>query len=129
MPLEVKKIYFTESEVRKALLNFSVLRKQYLDFNDIKKMIVNNTDEIHISLLVDHALEFEGNKLTYSNHEVAAALLAFCMALKIPLPKKGVKELHANKEYIYLKVSYQQVANFDEYKICHSLQNTHYIRN
>ena len=91
-------------------------------------MIITNSGEVQISLLVNQALEFEENKLNYSNHEVAAALLAFCMELKIPMPRSGVKELHENDECVFLKIKYQQDANFEEYRICNSMQNAHAMR-
>ena len=58
MPLEVKHIYFTESELRKALVNFSVLKKQYLEIEDVQKTIIDKADSVTVSLLVDKALEF-----------------------------------------------------------------------
>lgn len=93
MPLEVKHIYFTESELRKALVNFSVLRKNFLELEDVKKTIIDKADSISVSLLVDKALEFENDKLTFSHAEVAASLFAFSMVSKIPLPRRGKKRV------------------------------------
>ncbi len=129
MPLEVRNIYFTESDLRTALVNFSKLHKQFLKLNDIKEMVINNTDKVRVSLLVDQALELENDKILYSHAEVAAALLAFCMACKIPMPKSGIKELHANDENIYLKIRYDQEVNFAEYVICSGLQNSSHAAN
>lgn len=126
MPLEIKNIYFTDSELRKALINFSGLHNQFLELNDIKKVVIENVDEIQITMLIDKALEFEDDEISFSHAEVAAALLAFCMAVKIPLPKEGSKELHANNDNIYLKVRYQQDVDFETYKICNTLQNSSY---
>lgn len=123
MPLEIRKIYFTETDLRKALINFSILHKRYLRPEDIKEMIINNTDRVRVSVLVDQALELEENTINFSHSEVAAALLAFCMACKIPLPRSGVKELHANDDNIFLKIRFDQEINFEEYVICRGMQN------
>ena len=77
MPLEVKHIYFTGSELRKALVNFSVLKKQFLEIEDIKETIIDKADSVIVSLLVDKALAFENDKVTYSHAEVAASF--FCV--------------------------------------------------
>lgn len=123
MPLEVKHIYFTESELRKALVNFSVLKKQFLEIEDIKKTIIDKADSISVSLLVDKALEFENDKLTYSHAEVAASLFAFCMVSKIPLPRRGIKELHADDEKVYLTIRLDEEVNFEKYVISDTMKN------
>lgn len=124
MPLEEKFIYFTESELRKSLVNFSKLRNQYFDLFEIKNSVISENDNSKVTLLVDKALEFEGDKVAYSNAEVAAALLAFSMVAKIPIPKSGIKELRTKDNKLYLKISLEKEANFEEYVISKSMENT-----
>ncbi|MCF6215726.1 MAG: hypothetical protein L3J58_06080 [Emcibacter sp.] len=124
MPLEIKHIYFTESELRKALVNFSVLNKKHIRLEDIQESIVDSAESVQVSFLVDRALQLENNTVIFSNSEVAAALLAFCMVSKIPLPRKGIKELHANDEKIYLKIQLDQEINFEKYNINNMIQNS-----
>lgn len=124
MPLEIKHIYFTESELRKALMNFSVLRKQFIEIDDVKETIVNKAENVTVSLLVDQALEFENDKLEYNHAEVAAALFAFCMVSKIPLPRRGIKELHANDEKVYLTITLEEEVDFEKYVISNTLKNS-----
>ncbi len=126
MPLEIKKIYFTECELRKALINYSILHKKFLDVNDVKKMVINKDDTVKVSFLVDQALEFDEDKINYTHSEVAAALLAFCMACEIPVPRAGTKELHATEEQIVLKIRYEKEAKFEKYKICSDLQKVNF---
>lgn len=117
MPLEVKRIYFTEKEVRTALVNFSLLRKKYLDIDDIKKIEIKAEETVSVSMLVDQALAKEEENVTFSHAEVAAALFAFCMVSKIPLPRRGEKSLHANEEQIYLTIKLDQELDYDQYDI------------
>lgn len=124
MPLEIKHIYFTEVELRKALINFSVLKKQFIEIEDVKETIINKTDSVTISLLVDKALEMDNDKLEYSHAEVAASLFAFCMVSKIPLPRRGTKELHANEEKVYLTITLEEEVNFEKYVISNVLKNS-----
>ncbi len=124
MPLEIKHIYFTEDELRKALANFSVLKKQFFEIEDVQETIINRGDSVTVSLIVDKALEFENDKIDYSHAEVAASLFAFCMVSKIPLPKRGVKELHANEEKVYLTITLDEEVNFEKYVISNVHQNS-----
>ena len=124
MPLEIKHIYFTESELRKALINFSVLKKQFIEIEDVKKTIIDKADNVTVSFLVDKALAYENDKIKYTHAEVAAALFAFCMVSKIPLPKRGVKVLHANDEKVYLTITLEEEVNFEKYVISSGLQNS-----
>lgn len=123
MPLEVKHIYFTDSELRKALVNFSILKKQFLEIEDVQKTIIDKADSVTVSLLVDKALEFENDKLTFSHAEVAASLFAFCMVSKIPLPRRGIKELHADDDNVYLTIRLDEEVNFEKYVISNSMKN------
>lgn len=124
MPLEEKYIYFTEAELRKSLVNFSKLRKQYFDLFEIENSVISENDSSKVTLVVDKALEFEDDKITYSNAEVAAALLAFCMVAKIPIPKEGTKELHIKDKKLFLKISLDKEVSFEEYVISKSMENT-----
>ncbi|MBT5073380.1 MAG: hypothetical protein HOJ34_02935 [Kordiimonadaceae bacterium] len=117
MPLEIKHIYFTEDELRIALVNFSMLKKQFLEIEDIEKTIIDRADDVTISFLVDKALVFEDDKVSYSHAEVSAALFAFCMVARIPLPRRGIKELHANEENIYFTITLDEEADIEQYVI------------
>jgi hypothetical protein len=93
------------------------LKREFLEIEDVKETVIDKADKVTVSFLVDKALEFEDNKVSFSHGEVAAALFAFCMVLKIPLPRRGVKELHTNDEKIYLTITLEDEVNFEEYVI------------
>ena len=128
MPLEIKHIYFTESELKKALVNFSVLKKQFFETEDIKEIIIDKGKTLRITFKVDPGLGFDDNKIIYSHAEVAAALFAFCMVSKIPLPRRGVKELHANDEKVYLTITLEEDVQFEKYVISNVLKNSSEVK-
>lgn len=128
MPLEIKHIYFTEAELKKALVNFLVLKRQFLESEDIKETIIDKTNGVTVSLLVDKSLEIENNRIDFTHAEVAASLFAFCMVSKIPLPKRGIKELHANEEKVYLTITLEEEVNFEKYVISNVLKGSSEIK-
>lgn len=124
MPLEIKNIYFSEKEVRTALVNFSALNYEYLDVDDVEKIVIDKADSVRVSMLVDKTLGMEGNELSFSSAQVGAALMAFCMVSKIPLPKKGHKVLEADDDKISLKITLDQEINFEDYIISSRITNS-----
>ncbi|MBL4602589.1 MAG: hypothetical protein JKY84_07585 [Emcibacteraceae bacterium] len=128
MPLEIKHIYFTESELVNALINFSVLKKQFIEKEDVSETIIDRSDDISVTLRLDETLEFENDKVTYSHAEVAASLFAFCMVSKIPLPRRGIKELHANDEKVFVTITLEEEVNFEKYVISNVLDNVSEFR-
>ena len=125
MPLEIKNIYFNEKEVCTALVNFSILNHEYLDVDDVKKIVIDKADEVKISMLVDKTLGIENNEMSFTNAQVGAALMAFCMVSKIPLPKSGVKKLEVRDDKISLCIKFNQDVEFEDYKITSRISNTY----
>lgn len=104
MPKEVKNIYFSSIELRKALAKFSSKRNKFFDYSDIDDLTITDKPTINISCKVDEYLEFDDNNISFSEPEIAAALLSFCMDCKIPLPKTATKELHGNSNEVFLVI-------------------------
>ena len=125
MPIEIKNIYFSEKEVKTALVNFSVLKHEYLDVDDVEKIVIDKADAVRVSMLVDKTLGIENDELSFSSAQVGAALMAFCMVSKIPLPKKGHKVLEADDNKISLKITLDQEINFEEYIITSKITNSY----
>ncbi len=89
MPREFRNIYFTENELKIALMQFSARKKVIFKVDNINEINIQTENPISVALKV---FDVESNQLgaiKYSNAEVAAALMGYCMYLKIPLPKNG----------------------------------------
>lgn len=125
MPLEIKNIYFNEKEVRTALVNFSILNHEYLDVDDVKKIVIDKADALRVSMLVDKTLGMENDEMSFTSAQVGAALMAFCMVSKIPLPKNGTKTLEADDNRISLRIKLNQDIDFEDYKITSRISNTY----
>jgi len=125
MPLEIKNIYFSEKEVKTALVNFSVLNHEYLDVDDVEKIVIDKPHDVRVSMLVDKTLCLENNELSFSSAQVGAALMAFCMVSKIPLPKNGHKALEADNNKISLKITLDQEVDFEDYIISSRITNSY----
>ncbi len=125
MPIEIKHIYFSEKEVRTALVNFAVSNHEYIDVDDVEKIVIDKADSVRVALLVDKALCIENNELSFSSAQVGAALMAFCMVTKIPLPKKGSKVLEADDDKISLKITLDQEVDFEDYIISSRITNSY----
>ena len=125
MPVEIKNIYFSEKELRTALVNFAVLNQNYLDVDDVEKMYVDKGDVVKVSMLVDKTLGIENNELSFSGAQVGAALMAFCMVLKIPLPKDGHKALETKDDKVSLKITLDQDVDFEDYIISSRITNSY----
>ncbi len=103
MPVEIKNIYFSQLELKKALALFSSRKAFYFEHDDIKKFEIVENSKLHISCELEESLA-PNNSLFYSQSEIAAALILFCMECKIPLPKTGTKELQVNGDELSLVV-------------------------
>ncbi|MEZ5759086.1 MAG: hypothetical protein R3D86_12770 [Emcibacteraceae bacterium] len=103
MPVEVKNIHFTTQEVKKALSIFSKRRKKYFDHNDIVRFEINEKSKKPITCEIDKNLGIEDNIISYNQAEIGAALIAFCLDYRIPIPKIASKELQiVNKQLILI---------------------------
>ena len=107
MPTENRNIFFAENEVMIALMQFSA--KKGLDFNieNIKEYILKEESPISIYLKVFDVKEGKIGKVGYAYPEIAAALMGYCMQLKIPLLKAGKKSLQLKNNQLYLNIKIQ----------------------
>ena len=104
MPSEVRNIYFTEFELISALVSFSKIKKVYIDKSDVNSVIIGNNGQVDVSLLVKKPHSDKTDIMDYSNAEVAAALIAFCMRNSIPLPRDSEKLLLAKGDKVLLSI-------------------------
>jgi hypothetical protein len=104
MTKEIRNIYFSETEIKKALINFSTRNNKIFNIDNINEIKINTKDPISVILLVFNVESGKVDTLKYEHAEIAAALMAFCMTLKVPLPRDGKKALHANDNGLFLSI-------------------------
>lgn len=117
MPVEVKNIHFTTQEVKKALSTFSRKRKKYFDHNDIVRFEINEKSKMQITCEVDKDLGMEDNIISYNQAEIGAALIAFCLDYRIPIPKIATKELQIVNEELLLIIRLNHGMEEDVFEI------------
>lgn len=107
MPTENRNIHFTENEVRIALMQFSARKGLKFNTDNINEFELTTDGTIAIALKVFDATENKAGTIKYAHPEIAAALMGYCMHLKIPLPKAGKKSLKSNDQGLYLNIRIQ----------------------
>ena len=107
MPTENRDICFTENEVKVALMQFSTRKGLKFNVENVNEFNLTNEDAIAISLKVFDVEQNKSGTIRYSYPEIAAALIGYCMYLKIPLPKAGQKSVQNNDQGLYLNIRVQ----------------------
>ena len=94
MPIDLRKVVFSNAEVQAALVNYCMRQKTQMPQTGISRVVVNwemaITTDIHF-FAVDG--KGEGEVLSFSNEEVAVALILYCHLFKDPLPHDALKTL------------------------------------
>ncbi len=107
MPNENRNIYFTENEVKIALMQFSSRKGLSFKVENINEFNLSSGDNIGITLTVFDATVNKAGTVRYNQAEIAAALMAYCMFLKIPLPKAGKKSVQVKNGDLLLNIKIQ----------------------
>ncbi|MBL4602590.1 MAG: hypothetical protein JKY84_07590 [Emcibacteraceae bacterium] len=104
MPSENRDIFFTEHELKIALMQYS--RRKGIKFNveNVSEFDLTTKNGIAVAMKVFNAGEGKAGTVKYSQPEIAAALMGYCMKLEVPLPKKGKKSLQSNEDGLYLNI-------------------------
>ena len=104
MPRENRDIVFTDHEIKLALMQFSARKGLRFKVENITEFQKKTIEAISISMKVFDASVNKTGTVKYTNPEIAAALMGYCMTQKIPLPKSGKKSLQAKEEELYLNI-------------------------
>lgn len=107
MPQERRDILFTENEVKVALMQFSARKGYNFKIENIRSFEIKTGDALAIEMTVFDAKENRTGDVKYSYQEIAAAMMAYCMFLKIPLPKAGRKSVQIKNGELYLIIGLQ----------------------
>lgn len=107
MPLEKRELSFTETETKIALMQFSARKGLSFKVENIVEFKIENGNDIGIILKIFDPTANEPETVKYSQPEIAAALMAYCMFLKIPLPKAGKKSVQLLNGALILNIKIQ----------------------
>ena len=101
---ELRCLVFTEQEVVKAVLDRRRRMREPLPSGTVGKVTYRSAQgvETHIQVTGD---EGDDRSMTLHEAEVAAALVAYCMNRKIPLPVESDKMLHVINDSLTLMIT------------------------
>ncbi len=107
MPKESRNIFFTQNEVKIALARFSARKGLEFVADNITEFDLKTDGVMSIVLKVFDSKTSKTGTVKYNQQEVAAAMMAYCMFLKIPLPKAGQKSIQAKNGELFLNIKLQ----------------------
>ena len=94
MPLDLKKIVFSNEEIQALMVNYCLRTNVSMPDTRIGgvELLWEPELQLDIKFLSKHASGF-GRTLSFTNSEVAAAVIMYCRLNKEPLPKTAEKKL------------------------------------
>lgn len=97
LPIELRDIVFTPKEARDALHAYAQMQEMEIDGKPLDVQLTEGTDVIA-------RLIFDKGQLSFSTHEVTAALLLYAQRSNIPIPRRAQKELRVHKGQLGLRL-------------------------
>ena len=112
MPMELRKIFFSNEEVEAATRNYCIGSGKPLPSAD--KMYATFKDDIEAMVTLHFCRSGRCDPITVSltRAEVRDALIGFCKAVRIPLPRAGKKVLWPQSDGISLMITLECVCNW-----------------
>ncbi|MDG1859188.1 MAG: hypothetical protein P8I94_08795, partial [Emcibacteraceae bacterium] len=90
-----------------ALSQFSARKGVKFKVENIIEFNLISKNPISVSMKVFDSVVNKTGTMKFSNPEIAAAMMGYCMYLKIPLPKSGKKSLQVKENEFYLNIKVQ----------------------
>lgn len=110
MPMEMRKLAFTQDELQAALVNYALRSEIKLPNANIEKIRVKEEDDEKktTSVTLVYPASESGNDLRsveFSEAQIGAAIILYCKNLSIPLPRNARKTLSAENESVAIIMS------------------------
>lgn len=112
MPMELRKIFFSNEEVEAATRNYCIRSGKPLPSAD--KMYATFKDDIEAMVTLHFCRSDRRDPIavSLSRAEVRDALIAFCKEVRIPLPRAGKKVLWPQSDGISLMITLECVCDW-----------------
>jgi hypothetical protein len=102
MPSERRLIRFTTPEVEEALRTFAEDQSRALPSSKVTGIEYDGQTEEGVGARV--SFENVARPTHFTALETAAALIAYCRKVRVPIPKQGRKSLHKQKNNLILQI-------------------------
>ena len=102
MPIEQRSLVFSTVEFLSAIMLYNKKRggKLYA-LTDVRKVDVEAASRNNTT----HLIMSDGEHLQFSEADLLAALISYCIDKHIPLPMRASKKLHTTDEGVTLKIA------------------------
>ncbi len=105
MPSESRTIIFSRQEVIDALVMYARARRMAVPRGVVRGFEVTGDAEFIITLEIFDDREGRTDAMIFTFDEAGAAMIRYCIATKIPLPRDGVKSLQYQSGAISLHLT------------------------
>ncbi len=105
MPEELRKILFSKEEVQAAVVDYCLRAKIPLPDNNIDGLEVSADPNAMVVLKYADTGPAEASEVELSRDQVAAALIRYCSAINVPLPRSAQKVLQPGDGGISLLIN------------------------
>ncbi|MDP6406592.1 MAG: hypothetical protein QF797_15460 [Alphaproteobacteria bacterium] len=102
MPKELRKIVFSEDETRQAVVEFCDQAQALPPGATLLKIELTGAEATPISVGFTSGTSNKPNELQLGRDQVAAALIRFCRAQRIPIPRHSSKTLQLKNDEVAL---------------------------
>lgn len=111
MPSETRQILFDEAEVMDALRFYSKVSAGRIPPGDIEGCTFSKGPDIEALL---HVRDLDGkgeSQARFTTSELAAALITYCRAARIPVPKRATKSLKIVEDMLAISFRLDEAAS------------------
>jgi len=105
VPEELRKILFPKEEVQAAVVDYCLRSKIWLPNKNIDELEVRADPEAMVVLKYADTGSEETTEVKLSRDQVAAALIRYCSAINVPLPRGAQKILQPSDNGICLLIN------------------------
>ena len=105
MPTELRRIVFSDDELREAIVIYNRKSRDKLPPGDILCCDISEDKEISVTLRVMDPVEAEAKTINLGTSYLGACLVYYCIHNKIPMPKSANKLLQVIGSNLALNVT------------------------
>ncbi len=108
MPIEIRKIIFSEAELIEAIEGFARNMRRTMLPGETVACSIDGTNDLSVSLTVQNLADGTSATTRFDHVAVAAALIRYCIGEKIPLAKAAENSVEAEGTGIALTLRLPQ---------------------
>ena len=109
MPMEMRKLAFTQDELQAALVNYALRQEMKMPRASMERMVVKQDKKkksTTVVMLFPTDIDTgERKRIEFTEAQTAAAIIMYCKMQKIPLPRNARKTLSAENESVAIIMS------------------------